>query len=548
MLILIFLLLGQSMSEPRVSFCAVGDIMLDRGVKRIIKKNSIDYPLVKLHDNLTKFDLAFCNLECPISARGNSSKKEFCFRGDTSFFQPLLKAGFSIFSLANNHTIDWGKDAFLDTKEIIEENDRYAIGAGRNQQEARAPRIFMKNGLTFAFLAYLGEPFERLIGSNKKPGPAQARLEEIVAEIIKVRNTVDFIVLSLHWGLEYKSEPTKGQVKWAHRLIDAGADLIIGHHPHVLQSIGIYKDRYILYSLGNFVFDQRKLYQRQSGIFSCIFRKGSIDSAMFLPVLLTDFQPNCAEGKDFELIEEKIKKISKGYNTKFNRTDNAIFITDSNKMQQFNLPIKYGQIGKLKIVINKQLIELIDTNGTTIDTLGISCDRELKECVCIEDSNHFFVLGRIGRPGGSTDDRLALYQIKENRITLLKPGIEQPIQPWKIITADLEDDSIVDICIGALVINPLTSQRTSKLFVYNLRDRQFWLKWSGANFAPAFSDFKFLDIDRDGTAELITLEPADATNKNIVAYQWCGFGFFTYKILAQEVQDNWLPDLNKFTF
>lgn len=543
MSILIIFLLLQNPADARVTFCAVGDILLDRGIRTKIKKISVNYPFENVSAFINNYDLSFCNLECPVSARGASTGKIYCFRADTNFFNGVKNAGFNVFSLANNHTIDWGPKACMDTKKIIEENNLYAVGIGKKQEEARAPVIIKMNGLTFAFLAYVGMPLEGIVWAKDKPGPAQATIEEIIAEIKKVRCEVDYVIVSFHWGIEYKHKPLDKQSQWAHKVIDAGADLVIGHHPHVLQSIELYKNRYILYSLGNFVFDQRKLYQRQTGIFSCIFKKGRIDSVSFFPVLLDKFRPGFVEDTAFKLIEEKIKKISDGYNTMFLGTDDRIFLTDSTLSLSFKLPIKYAETYDNKIIVHKNVIEIVDTSGAIIDTFVITSNKEVKDCCFIKDSTSLHLFAIIGQIEKIRGDYLTQYRITDKKIIEEWLDRDRGYNPWKIMTADIDGDSLPEICVGVYKRTRFPSGYTNRIFIYDWDGNYISPKWFGPKLLMPFVDFEFSDIDNDGLDDLIALEIEKDSTKRIMTYQWLGLGFWGYKVLSRNLKENWLSNV-----
>lgn len=548
MAILIIFLVSQNPAEARVSFCAVGDILLDRGIRKKIKQNSVDYPFENVGEFLNGFDLAFCNLECPVSARGASTGKIYCFRADTNFFTGIKNAGFNIFSLANNHTIDWGRKACMDTKEIIEKHNLYAVGAGKDQKEARKPVIIRMNGLRFALFAYVGLPLKGLIWPETKPGPAQATIEEIIAEIKKIREQVDFVVVSLHWGLEYQHKPMANQSEWAHKIIDAGADLVIGHHPHVLQSIEVYKNRFILYSLGYFVFDQHKLYQRQTGIFSCIFKKGKIDSLSFYPVLLENFRPGFVKDTAYKLIEEKIKEISEGYKTKFLSRDDKIFLTDSILSLSFKNPIKYSNIGDNKIIIYNNSIEITDTIGNIIDTFLIEQEKEIKDCCFIKDSTCLRLFAIIGKTREIRGDYLAQYRITDKKIIEEWLEKDYDYNPWKIVSADIDGDSILEICLDVYKKTVFHSEYTNGLFIYNWDGNFVHPKWFGTEFLIPLLDFEFYDVDNKGLADLITLETENDSTTKIIAYQWMGSGFWRYRKLAENLSENWLSNVDIESF
>jgi poly-gamma-glutamate synthesis protein (capsule biosynthesis protein) len=325
-LTLLLLYTKNSSAQEKVTFCAVGDVLFDRGVRTMIEKKGVDYPFEKVAEFINQYDLAFCNLECPISKRGDPLAKICTFRGDSSFVEGLKKSGFNIFCLANNHTLDYGRNALLDTKEILERNGFYTVGAGTNQKEASKGKIIKKKGMTFAFLAYVTMPLEGITYSDSLPGPAQSDIDEIIEEIRNIRETVDFIIISFHWGTEFAQFPSDIQKEYAHQVINNGADLVIGHHPHVIQSIEKYEGKFIIYSLGNFVFDQHKVVRRESIIFGCTFENKRIVFSYIVPVLLEKFRPDFATDKDYERIMKKIETISKGYKVKFTENEGILFL------------------------------------------------------------------------------------------------------------------------------------------------------------------------------------------------------------------------------
>jgi poly-gamma-glutamate synthesis protein (capsule biosynthesis protein) len=313
-------------SGEKVTFCAVGDVLLDRGVRTMIKQKGIDYPFERTAPFLNSYDLTFCNLECPISKNGAPLSKPYVFRGDPSFVEGLKKSGLKIFSLANNHTLDYGREALLETKEILECNGLHAVGAGNNQSEASNGKIITKKGVNLVFLAFVTIPLEGIVYSEDLPGPAQTDIEGIVGRIRSLRGTSDCMIVSFHWGKEFYPFPSTQQREYAQRAIDHGADLVIGHHPHVIQSIEKYKGKFILYSLGSFVFDQDSRQRRESFIFVCTFAEKKIVSPHLIPIIIEKRQPNFAKGKEFKTIVNRVRSISKGYGVNFEETKTSLFM------------------------------------------------------------------------------------------------------------------------------------------------------------------------------------------------------------------------------
>ncbi len=218
-----------------------GDAMLDRGVRKQIEKNQDPlYPFLLIADKLRSADFAFVNLEGPITDRGEKTGSEYSFRFEpVGTINALKFAGIDAVSIANNHIFDYGQLGLTDTVAYLRAS---GIGYARNQESYE----FALGKAKLELLAY----------TNLYPG--QFDLEKIASQIsiLKMLKASDLIIISMHWGEEYQSISNEYQQNIAHQLIDAGADLIIGHHPHVVQEIEEYRGKYIAYSLGNFIFDQ----------------------------------------------------------------------------------------------------------------------------------------------------------------------------------------------------------------------------------------------------------------------------------------------------
>lgn len=513
-------------SQPRVSFCAVGDILLDRGIRRTILEHDVDYPFELITPLISEFDLAFCNLECPVSSGGASTGKVYCFRADTHFFAGARNAGFDIFSLANNHIIDWGLAACIDTRNLIERCGLVAVGAGATEDDARTPRIVRKNGLTFAFAAYVGKP----LASMLPVGPARASCEEIVEEIEQVREQVDFVIISMHWGTEYESIPEKHQVRWAHRMIDAGADLIIGHHPHVLQSFEMYKGRYILYSLGNFVFDQRHLYQRQSGVFSCVFRKGCIDSVMFHPVLLQDFRPDLATDTTRTKILSQISTISKKFSANLLIMGNDCYLTDSSGTLQHRTPLRYVRTPGRKVTVHHRGLDLYDSLDVPLKSYYLTQHREIGDCCVVKDSL-VRITAVIHHVHEEHNRLLAHYTISPEQISAAYIR-NQRLQPWKVVPGDIDGDGRSELCVAVDEYSRLPAASRQRIAVYEFGDSALIPVWLSPALAEELVDIRLTDIDDDGLDDLLVLEKTGDGTYRVVAYGWLGFGFSYYKMLA----------------
>ena len=227
---------------PTVTFGLVGDLGLGRHITSIARsKNDFSWSFQKVSHLLQQNDYNLANLESPIirdCPKGETGTFTFC--GDTRFLPELQKNKF-IFNLANNHIFNYGQDGFSQTKEFL---DEYQIGYVYSH--LMDTEFFQKNinGISFGFLG-----FDYITNPNLET-------TYLVDLVKKYDSQVDWLIVSIHWGNEYLSSPEKWRITLAHQLVDAGADIVHGHHPHVLQSTEIYQNKPIYYSLGNFIFDQ----------------------------------------------------------------------------------------------------------------------------------------------------------------------------------------------------------------------------------------------------------------------------------------------------
>lgn len=253
--------------EVRLGF--VGDMMFDRGVKTSVIKNfNGDY--AEIFDEagaLKKPDIMFGNLEGPVSDKGRNVGSKYSFRFDPIIPNVIKNAGFDIVSFANNHVGDWSDVAFLDTLGRLKEANLLFTGAGETYDEAKTPVIIEKGGVKIAFLGLSDVGPDWMKATADKPGILLAS-DPNLGEIVKnAKASADYLVVSVHWGDEYKPHNAR-QEFLAHNLIDAGADIVAGHHPHVAQDVEAYGKGLIIYSLGNFVFDQYFSEETMQGMFA----------------------------------------------------------------------------------------------------------------------------------------------------------------------------------------------------------------------------------------------------------------------------------------
>jgi poly-gamma-glutamate synthesis protein (capsule biosynthesis protein) len=246
-----------SENERDLTILAFGDVMLGRHVRTLMERNGLDYPFRAIAGPENRFlkgsDIVFANLEGPIRGQGSKggTSMVFAFNQDIA---PLLKSyGFNLLSISNNHTYDKGADGYNETVQTLNENE---IGWCGDYHYANPDSVYYGtlSDTKYAFICV-------------QDVTVRLDIDETVRLITEVKSNVDYLIVSAHWGNEYQHTPnTSKQIEPAHKFIDAGADLILGHHPHVAQTIEVYKDRYIFYSLGNFIFDQYFSTATQQGL------------------------------------------------------------------------------------------------------------------------------------------------------------------------------------------------------------------------------------------------------------------------------------------
>lgn len=279
--------------------------MLSRNVAKKIKShNDFNYPFLKTRDYLKSGDLVFGNLESPITPGREIQTGEIVFRADPGVETALAETGFSVFSLANNHTPNFGEKGLKDTFKYLDQAGIKYAGAGENEEEAGSPVYLERKGIKFAFLAYNAPDVvpESYFANNSHAGTALMDIPKMTKSVSEAKQKADFVIVSMHAGNEYVQKPNQSQINFAHAAVDAGAELVIGHHPHVIQTVEKYKDKYIFYSLGNFVFDQMWSEATREGVIAkLIFNKDGITKIEFTPVLIEDYcQPKILEGKEAE--------------------------------------------------------------------------------------------------------------------------------------------------------------------------------------------------------------------------------------------------------
>jgi len=485
--------------EPKAVLVAVGDIMLSRMVARRIKENQDQkYPFLEVSDLIGQADIAFGNLECPITPGRNINLFEMVFRADPESVNGLKYAGFDILSLANNHIFNFGQEGLTDTFSYLEKANIDYIGAGKNKQEAHNFKMLEVNGIKFAFLAYADSIFSYTFSQTEESQPSIALMDvvQMKKDIFSIKNQADFIIVSMHSGIEYVSQPNAKQIEFAHAAVDTGADLVIGHHPHVVQKMEQYKGGYIFYSLGNFIFDQMWSREtRESVIAKIVFGENNIQEIDFIPILIEDFaQPRIL---DIQESKDIFDKLNVPFQSRY------IFYWDGQDYQYKNENSVYLTRKAKKFI--EQEIDL------------------------------------------DNDERLENIILRQNMVQVLRDNklLWKSDPNWQVedvVLADFNQDNQIEINMSLwkegsygkdlpFWLEENTKEWGNHLFVYGMKDGKIKPVWCSSTLDAPIKEMIAEDINGDNKSELITLEgnydnPENEWGNYLSIWSWNDWGFF----------------------
>lgn len=334
------------MSEPKgsqpngpVSMAIVGDMEVDRPDPASAFANVLP--------TLKEADVRFGGLEASMSERGTPLTGKIIMRHPPEMVSAYVAGGFDVLAFASNHCMDYGIEPFVDTMDLLKKNGIAFSGAGRDLDEAREPVIVERGGIRFGFLSYVLNLPLGWGAHATKPGVAPIRedplfgppyvdeeeLEAMQSDVAKTRSKVDILLTSFHWGSSQSRTLTNSQKAVAHAAVDAGTDMVIGHHPHIIQGIEVYRDTPIFYALGNFVLDHdHPMFRptvRESIFVKCLIDDNKVSRISFLPVLIdADGSPRIlAAGEDkANAILDSVRKLSAKLGTHLNISGNEAVV------------------------------------------------------------------------------------------------------------------------------------------------------------------------------------------------------------------------------
>ncbi len=296
-----------------------GDINLGRCIaKTSITYNDFTYPFRFVAEQLRSADITIGSLDSTISDQSPpmSCPDSMNLIGPTGMVQGLQFAGFDVITVATNHIKDCGEkgfdcedNAFLDTINNLTNAGIIPVGGGENLNASRLPVVMERQGIRFAFLG-VNEIDQRVWATESSPGTAPLSpemIDQIKADIASAKKIAEVVIVLPQWGIEYASHPEEMQRLWAQEFLDAGASLVIGNGPHIVQPVEVFPNGIATYALGNFVFDQGQDYRREGVVVHAVFNGAQLESWKLEPVSINyyTYQPVWAEGSEAKKILER---------------------------------------------------------------------------------------------------------------------------------------------------------------------------------------------------------------------------------------------------
>ena len=266
-------------TEKEINLTFTGDVILARSVNFLtVKNNDFTWAFKNIAGELKNSDITIINLESPLIKNCPLSNEGFKFCGDEKNVEGLVYAGIDVVGVSNNHMSNYGDDAVKETISNLEKNNILVSGA--NTRKIAYKEV---NGTKFAFLSLNTIGFVE----NSLVWGSEENLKKLITE---AKKNADVVIVQLHWGVEYVEDPSDTQTKLGRLAIDSGADMVVGNHPHWIQNYEVYKGKYILYALGNFIFDQEWSQKTKEGVIAKVkVKENKISNLEFIPVEIRNY-------------------------------------------------------------------------------------------------------------------------------------------------------------------------------------------------------------------------------------------------------------------
>lgn len=355
LVVLVFLVSVPSYSTSEaddiLTISMVGDILLDGSVKRFIGKNGIDYPWKEVQEYFKASDLTIGNLETSITDRNVKWEgKKYNFKAPSEVLKGLKDSGIEVVTIANNHVIDYGHDGLIDTMKNLDKYDVKYAGAGKNKKEAIEGVILEKKGIKVGILSFSRViPDMKWYAKDNRAGIVSAYdpyINEMLESIKEMKKEADIVILSIHWGVERSTSPRKEELAVAKKAIDSGVDIVMGHHPHVLQGIEIYREKPIFYSLGNFVFGSWDKINSKTAIGQVVIKDKKVSDVKIIPCKIVNCRPVPLENEEKVNLIDYMRNLSNGFDTAIDENG----IVNKKYEISFKGSKTYTFAGKIKVI------------------------------------------------------------------------------------------------------------------------------------------------------------------------------------------------------
>jgi len=318
--------------DGRVVIGLMGDVMLGRLVDKEIGRRGYSYIWGDMLGRLRQTDINIINLETTLTRSTKKVRKVFNFRAQPDRVQCLVEARIDVCNLANNHILDFSREGLVETIATLDGAGIRHVGAGKNKQEATEAVVIEKKGARVGVIGFTDnepgwEAKEDKCGTNYvKVGD----IERVRRQIEKLRGKVDILVLTIHWGPNMRQRPSRAFQDFARKVVDAGVDIFHGHSAHIFQGVEVYKGKLILYDTGDFVDDyavDRSLRNDESFLYLVEVDEGGVRKVELVPVLISRMQVNRAQGRDYERIVGKMKRLLREFGTEIKEVAEGVFVT-----------------------------------------------------------------------------------------------------------------------------------------------------------------------------------------------------------------------------
>lgn len=542
---------GDPLADVRV----VGDVMLGRFVAQSAERSGYTHPFAAMQTTAPvpplNGTLLVGNLESPLTSRTDTLRPgPYRLPAPPAFAPTLRDAGFDVLSLANNHALDAGAAGLQESISLLQTHNIIPIGAGADSASAHAPALISTGALTVGVLAFndVPDPDDH---PDEAQGWGRAWLDETTCAAVEATSRqADAVMVLVHWGEEYMQQPTSRQREWATRLVDAGADLVIGSHPHVVQPIEmLHTARHsglVAYSLGNFIFDQPYDPSTSSGmVLRALLDHDGVVEAQVVPVGMVAMQVRYltrsgAWSGEPDPIDGDVPQVPTLHPT------TALSLP-------LSLPAHSPTLHPMSPPTPTPQPAAWTWDGTTALTVALTCTH----CLAERPTRIAADLRGNGEPLWATLNEDGVVEVRDG------PAQDAPLvwhneaDTWRITRMDVgdpNDDGRIELLL--LLWKPDEEGVVrSHPFLMGWRGGYYRIIWGGSATTTPIQDIAVADMDRDGRSELVVLEggqhPGDAAQA-VSVWHWHGWGFQHewgspagnwHRLSLHDVTGDTLPDI-----